>query len=104
MANGTKGNGRRFSRRAWWAVASTVVAAVILLGLDGWKGHFAAANQTEERSKENKKKIDPVIALVRELGERVRAEDAALEQDAMRCRQGKIVDREICGAAGVEID
>ncbi len=89
-----------------WTVAGGVATAVILFVLGSTFGffqdHFAQAGDHEARIEENKKALAPIIDLVEELGKRAAAEDAALEQDAMRCRQGKITDQEICGAAGVE--
>lgn len=88
-----------------WArtVAATVVAAVIIFILRMWYGHFAQASDTTELAEQTAKSHAEVVELVKILGERAKAEDAQLEQDAKRCRQGKITDREICGAAGVEL-
>ena len=75
-----------------------VVAAIYLAGLFGT--HWANAGEVPEL----KTLAESNYAVLAELTEREKAKDSALEQDAMRCRQGKIIDREICGAAGVEMD
>ena len=91
-----------------WTVVGGVTTTVILFVLGGvfgfFQDHFAQASDHEARIEENEKKIAPIIDLVEALGQRAEAEDAALEQDAKRCRQGKITDPEICGAAGAGVE
>lgn len=76
--------------------------AVTVFSLKALFGHFAEAADSHAVTEQNGKMLAQVVLLVTELGERAKAEDAATEQDKMRCLQGKILDLEICGAAGVE--
>jgi len=83
-------------------VAVGVSIAVIVFGLRALQGHFAQAADSHAATDQNTEMLEQVVLLVTELGERAKAEDVATEQDKKRCLQGKIVDLEICGAAGVE--
>ena len=94
------------SKQLAWivGVVATIVAGLTVFavrwGVNFQMIHYAKASDTEARSEENEKKIAPIIDLVKELGERAKADDAALERDAELCRQGVLKDKMICGAAG----
>jgi len=65
--------------------------------------YFGRINDTTRLAEATARAQADVIELVKTLGERVKADDAAVQQDAKRCRQGFITDREVCGAAGVTL-
>ncbi len=91
-------------------VSAGVATTLVIFGLIAAEAHFSRAEETEERSLENKQRnieqdaeLKPIRELVEKLGNRAAAEDAALERDAELCRQGVITDKMICGAAGEEV-
>ena len=85
------------------AVVSTVVAAVILIGLNGWLGHFAQAGQNTRSIEKTEEIQEQLVGLVDLLVSIHKDADAALAKVAELCRAGKLKDCDDCAAAGVEL-
>lgn len=84
-------------------VVSTVAAAVILLGINAWVGHFAQAGQDHRSIEETQEIQERLTGIVEYLSNIHRDADAALAKVAELCRSGKFKDCEDCAAAGVEL-
>jgi hypothetical protein len=91
------------SERIWHGVVISVIAVAVLFALQLAITYFTESGETAALSRITAKTQVDVIELLKVLGERATAEDEGLLQDAKRCRQGKITDRDICGAAGVMV-
>jgi anti-sigma-K factor RskA len=91
------------SNKLWRGVGISVIAVVIIFSLQLAITYFTESGQTAALSRATAEVQMDVVELLKLHDERIRAEDAGVLQDAKRCRQGKITDRDICGAAGVMI-
>jgi anti-sigma-K factor RskA len=89
------------STKLWRGVGMSVIAVVIIFTLQLAITYFTESGETASLARLTAKTQVDVVELIKVLGERAKAEDAGVLQDAKRCRQGKITDRDICGAAGV---
>ena len=85
-------------------VSGMVGGSIILLALAAQLGHYARSGETEARAIENEKSLVPIKELVKKLGERAAADDAAREERARLCRMGIVTDKKMCGEVGEDID
>lgn len=92
------------------AIASTVVAAAILIGLNAWVGHFAQAGQntrsieeTQEIQGQLAENQEHLVELVDELAALHKVEDAELSAWTKLCNAGKLTDCDDCAEAGVTL-
>jgi anti-sigma-K factor RskA len=90
-------------RKIWKGVAVAVIAVAVIAVAQSIVNYYSRSGDTAALAQLTAQTQVEVVQLVKIFGERFKAEDTAVEQDAKRCRQGHITDREICGAAGVMI-
>lgn len=86
-----------------WRNARLSAIALVIIVFQALANYWLQSRETAALAELTAKTQLDVVAVLKVLSEKVKAEDAALLQDAKRCRQEYITDRKICGAAGVVI-
>ncbi len=84
-------------------VVTAVVTAGIIAGSGFMLGHLAEAEDSHDLAEQSAKTQASMARVLEELTNRVKAEDAKLEQIRVLCLSRKLKDRDMCAEAGVEL-
>lgn len=85
-------------------VIASVATAGILYGASLFGNHWARAGEVAEQMPKIEELVRSNQAVVKELGERAKADDVRREYTRELCIAGKMTDRAVCAAVGVEVD
>jgi len=86
----------------WTVVGGVAISAVVFAG-NAQLGHYNVSAQTTYRSIENEAKLEPILKIIEQLGDREISEDAAEAERAKLCRMGMITDKPTCREVGEEV-
>jgi len=84
-------------------VIASVATAGILYGASLFGNHWARAGEVAEQMPKIEELVRSNQAVVKELADRAKDDDAKSARDLELCIAKKITDRAVCAAVGVEV-
>ena len=84
-------------------IIASVATAGILYGASLFANHWAKAGEVAEQMPKIEELVRSNQAVVKELADRAKAQDAKRDRDRELCIAKKITDRDVCAAAGYEV-